>query len=278
MSFDERFKRNGGYFPMVSALGGETELEYNEKSFLVDGYIKTNDKIFIFEYYGCYYHSCPFNCGVKCVRPEGTKNQDEQKQAVLKQLGELITIYECQWEKQRKCALGGNPAWSDNPKSQLSNFYYRTDPIREEEILNAVYNDSFEGLLVVDLDTPPELKKSFQSLNIGTIFERIVVTSEMLSEEMKKVCQSKGLKSPFNPQLSMVFSTKEYMCTSGMLKMYHSWGMKISNLQLAVEYQRGYPLKKFINKVTSKRIEATIANDTTLQNLYKLVVNSRIGF
>ena len=99
-------------------------------------------------------------------------------------------------------------------------FYYRTDDIEESEILESVYNDEFEGLLLVDLDTPPDLKQSFGALNVGTIFARIDVNSDMISETMKNLSKARGYRN-FQPQLSMVFKQKGHLCTSSMLKMYH---------------------------------------------------------
>ena len=75
----------------------------------------------------------------------------------------------------------------------------------------------------------------------------------------------------------MVFSVKGYLCTTELLKIYHNWGMKITNLQFALEYQRGYPMKKFVEKVTANRIQATLDKDTIKQNLWKLVANSSYG-
>ena len=50
--------------------------------------------------------------------------------------------------------------------------------------------------LKVDLDTPEVLKQSFKKLNTGTIFEKIIVSEEMLGEKMKNVCSKSGLRLP----------------------------------------------------------------------------------
>ena len=75
----------------------------------------------------------------------------------------------------------------------------------------------------------------------------------------------------------MVYKASNYLLTSEMLCFYHNIGMSISNLSIAIEYQRGYPLKPFISHLTSKRVDATITNEPQKQNLYKLTVNSSYG-
>jgi len=313
MSYNEKFKKDdGSFYPMQTALGGEYKIEHNGKSLEVDGCVQTNSDLFLLEFYGCRtvllrdqnpfrpevkiprfvtriftsgrngfwslkstrfrFHS--HNCGVHCVNGQ-TGKRDREKETALRQYGTVLTIYECEWKKQREREIGGTGAWRRGPKSPISKFYYHDDPISENEIFEQVFNDRFEGLLLVDLETPDNLRESFKALNVGTIFSRIIVTEDMLDSKMKEMCEIKGLKSPYNPQLSMVFNAKRYLCTSSMLKMYHSWGMIIKNLEIALEYQKGYPLKSFITTVTNKRIIATERKDATLQNLYKLVANSR---
>ena len=75
----------------------------------------------------------------------------------------------------------------------------------------------------------------------------------------------------------MVFTAKKYLITSEMLCFYKKIGLDISNLTLAIEYRKGYPLKPFITQMTNKRIEATISKEKQKQNLYKLTVNSSYG-
>jgi hypothetical protein len=43
-----------------------------------------------------------------------------------------------------------------------------------------------------------------------------------------------------------------------MLIFNQKIGMTIKNVTMAIEYQKRWPSKKFVNEVTSKRIAATI--------------------
>ena len=78
-------------------------------------------------------------------------------------------------------------------------------------------------------------------------------------------------------RLSMVYKASKYLCTTTMLIFYRKIGMTIKNVTMAIEYQKGWPLKKFVNEVTSKRIAATITGEVQKQNLFKLVINSSYG-
>ena len=75
----------------------------------------------------------------------------------------------------------------------------------------------------------------------------------------------------------MVYKASQYLCTTTMLIFYRKIGMTIKNVTMAIEYQKGWPLKKFVNEVTSKRIAATITGEVQKQNLFKLVINSSYG-
>ena len=232
MQYDPRFiKPDGTYYTIMTALSGERRITHNGKAWSVDGFVETNNGVYLFEYYGCYYHS--HNCGVTPIK--NTSMNDAIKEKILKLYGTLITIYGCEWKSQRKHIVESDGPWFNGPTSTLSKFYYRKGDITENEILQAVFNKSFYGLIMVDLDTPDILKQSFQKLNCGTIFQRIVVTEKMLNSKMLNICETKKMRFPTSEQLSMVYKTNGYLCTTDMLLMYKEWGMSISNVTFAIE-------------------------------------------
>ena len=75
----------------------------------------------------------------------------------------------------------------------------------------------------------------------------------------------------------MVYSAKGYLATTQMIQMYHRWGMQITNLSWALEYQSGFPLRSFLEKVTQERVKATQDGDNVRGNLFKLCANSSYG-
>ena len=82
--------------------------------------------------------------------------------------------------------------------SLLSIFFYRNYGITEHEILTAVYDQRFTGLLMVDLTTPPELKASFKKMNCGTIFDHVIVTESMVKSKMLAACKLRGTKTSYH--------------------------------------------------------------------------------
>jgi len=91
----------------------------------------------------------------------------------------------CEWKTIRPQLLKAPGPWESGARSLLSKFYYKKFTT-EAEILSAVYDGEFFGLLMVDIETPEPLKESFRQLNTGTIFTKIVVNEQMLKEEMHK--------------------------------------------------------------------------------------------
>ena len=59
-----------------------------------------------------------------------------------------------------------------------------------------------------------------------------------------------------------------------LFKFYKKIGMKITNLQLAIQYSKDKPLKKFIEKMVECRKQADRNKQKDLVQIYKLVVNS----
>ena len=94
---------------------------------------------------------------------------------------------------------------SFDSKSPFSIFFLQKN-INYSEILNAVYYDDWFGLLSIDIRTPDSVKKRFNKINFGTLFDKIVVKEDMLSDMQKKYCKSGNMKFPLQPQLVRIFN------------------------------------------------------------------------
>ena len=88
----------------------------------------------------------------------------------LSKKGKVICIRGCEWNQQNK---------NLNIESPFSRFFLQNN-ITKDAILNAVYNDSWFGLLQVDIYTPERRglilaiyqRKNFIILNIVSIFKK----------------------------------------------------------------------------------------------------------
>ena len=62
-----------------------------------------------------------------------------------------------------------------------------------------------EGILgnwALDTLTPKDLEERFRRLNFGTLFDKLSVTKDMLSQFQIDSCLESGMKFPLNLQLS----------------------------------------------------------------------------
>ena len=114
-------------------------------------------------------------------------------------------------------------------------------------ILEAVKNGNFFGILDVDIFTPKHVQEQFDQINFATIFDKITPGREMLSQNMQTICEKYGRKFPLNPQLTLVYESRNYLITSEMLRYYLQIGLVVKNIHDCVEYQRSKPLRKFID-------------------------------
>ena len=242
---------------------GEKMITVDGRKYYVDGYAVVGDTTFLFEFDGCQYHSC--SCDTS-TRSPFTKKDDRQRDKDLASVGVLIKKKECEW-------LAEKPKTTTNLVSQ----FFRRKNITEEEIISAVQNGSFFGLLCVDLHSPPEVVDYFMQLKFPPIYKHVKVQEDMMSPKIRDDMIKAGMKFPLEKQLTLGFHAQEYLLTSDLAQFYLKKGIKMTNLRLAVEYYRDKPLAKFVNLVTEKRKEATRIKDDHLQNTYKLVMNSSYG-
>ena len=242
--------------------------ETNEMhSFYPDGYIEINGvKTFIF-FDGCLYHECPFECETT-LKSNKTKN-DAVRDRVCKHHGNFVNIFGCQWDEMKK---------NLEYRNFTSVFFNRKTLISEKEIWAKIETGDLFGMVEVDIYSPPETVKFFTQMNFAPIFAHINVTEEMMSPQTARfIHETKSRKFPLDKQLSLKFHAKKHLITTEMALFYKAHGMILSNMTLCLEYQRGKPLKKFIETITKQRIAATYSGDESLATIVKLTGNASYG-
>ena len=70
---------------------------------------------------------------------------------------------------------------------------------------------------------------------------------------------------------------ENFISPTPMIKWYLNEGAVVSNIEWAIAYVKGEPLKEFIDKQTQKRIEADQMNKPALSLLHKTISNSVYG-
>ena len=242
--------------------GGEKEVKVSGRSYFVDGYAEVNGTKYFLEFDGCRFHR--HTC-VNSLRSNLPQKDDTQRNKDLNSLGVLLRTFECDWLK-----LG------IKPKINISNFFARKD-ICASEIMGAVANGSFYGIIQCDITSPPEVIDHFSKLNHPPIFAHKCIDEDMVGHCMKTLLKERSSKFPLEKQLTLVFHHEKYVLNTDLAMFYLKKGMQLTNLTLAVEYTKSKPLAKFVSTVTEKRKEATRRGDQNLQNTWKLIMNSCYG-
>ena len=242
--------------------GGEKEIKINGRTYFVDGYAELNGIKYFLEFDGCRFHR--HNC-INSLRSNLPQKDDTQRNRDLNSVGVLLRTYECDWLKIKA-----------KPKINISQFFGRKN-ICANEIMGAVANESFYGIIRCDIKSPPHVIEHFSKLNHPPIFAHKSLEEDMVGSKMKEVLKERSAKFPLEKQLTLVFHHEQYVLNTDLAKFYMDKGMLLTNLTLAVEYTKSKPLANFVHTVTEQRKEATRRGDQNLQNTWKLIMNSCYG-
>lgn len=250
----EQSKMPEGVEIMHFYKGGEKRILF-EKSFLyIDGYAKSDNETWIFEFLGCNYHHCP-----KCKTNLDKKQANDRRRDFLcQQATHYIEIKECEWYKLKQN--------QKIPPAEI--FKWRNKSFTSNQLLDLIQNDEFFGLCQVAIDFPEESREKWRNINFPPIFDRISLNEEQISADIKKLLHSKKTKFPLPPQLMLTFSVKEYICPTTMIQFYLKEGANIK-IDWAIAYSKGLPLRDFIQGQTDSRIEADRAGKKMKSKLHK---------
>ena len=249
----------------------------------LDGYVEwenADEHVWIgYEYMGCRFHQCPFNCGTHCLQSD-EEYQAEQKRLdfLRRNLSRLVIIYGCEWEKRKKILR--NQELREGTKilvSRISSFLSRAS-VTEAEILNALAKDEFYGIICVDISTPTEVIEKHKHLNFPFIFNALAVTENILSPETLQMANERKIKFPFMAK-TLTWNATEFIGCTPLLRFYLSLGMHLSNIRWALQYERGAPFKDFVNLLVDERVQAAEENPPNQPrgDRAKFVLNSAVA-
>jgi hypothetical protein len=128
----------------------------------------------------------------------------------------------------------------------------------------------------VDVVTPKIIQDKYEDLGFPFIFSRAEITEDMLSQKMLENAKLVGKKFPYEC-MTLVHNAKNQVLATPMIRFYLEIGMKITNVEWAIQYIRGdKPFKKFIDSMVKVRINSFGANKP-LGDRAKFTMNSCIG-
>ena len=237
------------------------------KMYKPDGMVTVDGVDHFFEFDGCHVHQCPHRCSTYRRTLDApnkiTQRETAERNNFYRSRGQLHTITSCEWYKLKRKV---------NFKNYTSCFF-RSKNITEKAIFEKIQSDDFFGAIVVDIETPPDVVKRFSEVGFGTIFRHMEVSESMIHQTYLSEMKSQKRAFPLDDILTLAFHAKSILITTELAKFYMDIGVNLSNISEALEFERDTPLKNFVNTVTHQRKEATRANNSALQNVFKLVAN-----
>ena len=256
MSNDPRFVDKNGVRQKIQHAWSNKEVSIGK--YQVDGYVKVDNKVYILEFDGCYWHGCSI-----CLT--AAKSNDKARDAFLGHHGEIIRMLGCVWARKLRSGR--------LPEPKISPFLFMNKPITEEQILSNIKNGTVTGFVVVDIE-PTEAAKKYERLNWPPIFVR----DEIQHADLPPWLQSETRAQSF-PRKTLVQTMRatEILLHTALLKFYLDNGFVVTKIYKFIEFQPSKCFKDFHDKLYRLRVEATLQNNQEMAAATKLTGNAVYG-
>jgi G:T-mismatch repair DNA endonuclease (very short patch repair protein) len=250
---------------VASRVGTRIEHKFNageklvgKRGLPVDGFCKATNSVY--QFHGCLFHGhdCeltrhlsrnPIN-GVPLEElDEDTRLKDEY----IRSLGyDLTTVYECEWDRAKKDDAETKAFVERLEKHTMT----RDKKMTEEEIIRAVVNDGFFGMIECDIRVPESLEEKFSEM--CPIFKNVEVGREHMSPRMKEYAEQHGLYK--KPQRMLIGSLRaeKILLLTPLVKWYLKHGLKITKIHQVVQFIPAKCFEKFGREVTEARREGDL--------------------
>ena len=240
----------------------------------VDGWDPINQTAY--QFHGCLWHghSCYKTRG-KTLNEVNGKPLDELQantaqitQYLRDEVGvKVVEMWECEWEKEKQ----HHPTIHSFLETHLSVLRpsQGCQEISEKDILTAVKNWSFFGLVQCDVEVPAHLREYFSEM--PPIFKNCAVSREDIGDFMKDYAKEHKLLSQPRQTLISSFSAQGILLTTPLLQWYLSHGLMVTNIQQTVEYKPQKCFQNFGEKVSNARRQGdTDPSKAVLFDTFKL--------
>ena len=247
-------------------------------NYLVDGYCVSTKTVY--EYNGCYYHNCPFNCFiVKRIKSkkwlkkiqETQIKDDIKKKFLLGQGLKYVSIQECEYNekvKPKSLSLYNNylPSYYQNNKSTLS----------QNKIIDDISKGLLFGAVEVDIAINDNLFEYFKEY--PPFFCTCDVPMNAIGEHMTEFCNDNDINFKNGKLLISGTKAKKILLATPLLKWYLMHNCKITKIYQVIEFQPKKSFTSFIETVTENRIIGDKHKDKSIiGDTYKLLSNSAYG-
>ena len=248
------------------------EIRIGQHGLPVDGYRR--DTKTVYQFHGCIFHghNCHLTKGsdynpVNKKSYEELRTDTEAKDRYIKHLGyNLVVMRECQWD----AFLQQNKTASDFVQELLSRTMTKRVSMTEKQIIQALLNGQFFGLIECDIEVPDHLYDKFSEMS--PIFKNVTVSRNDLSDHMKSFVEETNCFS--TPQKMLIGSMfgKQILLLSSLAKWYVEHGLVITHIYEIVQYKPSKVFEKFGKSVTdARRLGDVDSSKSLLADISKLV-------
>jgi G:T-mismatch repair DNA endonuclease (very short patch repair protein)/DNA-directed RNA polymerase subunit RPC12/RpoP len=253
--------------------GGEYRV--GQHNLPVDGFYREEKTIF--QFHGCLFHghTCHITSNID-HNPINGKTFEElsedtkEKERYIIALGfKLVVKRECEWLRDQAIDKGIR----DFVKCLEFRAMSKNIPMTEKQIIKALQNDEFFGLIECDISVPPHLHDKFSEMS--PIFKNVTISRENLGQHMRQFVED--TKSFLQPQRMLVGSLQgtKILLLSTLAKWYLEHGLEITKVYQIVQYRPSRCFERFGHSVTEARRSGDVdSSKTLLANISKLVGKS----
>ena len=236
-----------------------------EDSWPVDGYVKSDNGVKVYEFRGDKWHSgCPH-----CRQGPAERSWIEKKIDIDQQGFKLEVMWECQFDQL--LASGALSSIRTTIPDILE--LHQT----EEDLIRGIMEDRLYGFIICDVSTPTDIAESMA--DFPPVIKRLKITEQHLSEYMQGRVKSEkpDLKKFERETLVQCFNAKNHLLLTTLARYYMSKGMKLTNVTRFIQFIPKKCLAPFVERVTDMRIEAELSSETTKGDTAKNFGNSGYG-
>ena len=240
--------------------------------YLVDGYDPNTRTVY--EFNGCYFHGCS-----DCEKDQDDLGQERKMHTETKEKYLLFKGYNMRiiWEHSFKLQEKSDVKLKQFIRQRQPPFYRKHRWMtKESTILNAVLDDTFFGLLEVDIHVPDHLHSYFEEM--PPLFCNTEVKFEDMGPFMQQFVRDHGLSDKPRRLLLSGMRADKIMLSSPYLKWLMQKGLKVTKLHQVVEYSPKRCFRHFVQEVSdARRAGDADSAQKIIADTMKLIGNSGYG-
>ncbi len=252
------------------------EKQIGRRRLRMDGYCAST--LTCYQFQGCYWHGHECRPRDEVNKKNGKtmaqlREETKEKTEYVRQCGfKLVEMWECDWQKVKH----QNPELKEFIATTQRNPTTHKRTMTQEEVLEAVKDETLFGLVQCDIETPDELKEYFREMT--PIFKNTTVSRDDVGEKMKAYAEEHELLSRPRKTLVGSYHAKGILLATPLLRWYLLHGLRVTHVYQTVEYTPQTCFKQFGEKVSeARRMGDQNPDYAIIADTMKLLGNSGYG-